>query len=67
MVGGQSEQVQESQAIIIVRVPLFCDDFCSKILYRLNFVCVECCIRVPDTGTVVTEWKNKWFVKFGES
>ena len=56
---GHSRQVQESQAII--RVPLLCDDICSKGGYRFKSVCVEWYIRVPDTVTVVEDWENKRF------
>ena len=62
---GHLGQVQESQAII--RVPLLCDDICSKGRYRFKFVCVEWYIMVPDAATVVKDWENKRFVKLGEA
>ena len=37
---GHLEQVQESHLSIHVRVPLFHDNFCGKILYRFNLVFV---------------------------
>ena len=60
---GHLGQVQESQAII--RVPLLCDDICSR--YRFKFICVEWYIMVPDAATVVKDWENKRFVKLGEA
>ena len=40
-VNGHTGQVQESHLGIQVRVPLFHDNFCGKILYRLNLVCIH--------------------------
>ena len=63
----ETGQFQKFQSIIIMRVPLLCNNFGGKVLDRFKFVSVENIIGVPDTGTIVQEWEDEGFVKLGEA